>query len=282
MNIIHLNQPISDKQRAEHCFSGDLVIYKNIPAMHELIVYADRMLRKAFAGIEPLQVQEQFTPEEFLQFSGKAQTQFRNSQKAKELFFNVLAQCGVDLKSTYYDHFPMRIVPYGDKYNGARNSYIGHHRDSWGSNIHSQINWWAPLYELEEERTIGIYPDYWKKPIANNTATWSFKTYMEKLKEVESGRKGSYPSAPTPKEAVDENNILKVMLEPGDILSFSSAHLHASVPNTTLTPRYSVEMRTINMGDLVADRAAPNVDNSGEKPMYQWFKNILNKNELSV
>jgi len=278
--MIHLNNPITDKQRAEYCFEGDVLIYKNIPAMHELIAFVDDLLRQAYSGIEPIAVQSHFTPEDYLNRSGKAQTEFRTSHKVKDLFFNALAQCGVNLDNSYYDHFPMRIVPFGKKYNGGKNSEIGHHRDTWGSNIYSQINWWAPIYELEEERTIAIYPDYWDKSIKNTTATWSFKTYIEKLNEVGPERKGSYPSAPIPTEAIDESNMVKVMLEPGDMLSFSSAHLHGSVTNTTKLPRFSVEMRTVSKDDLIANRLAPNVDNDANEPMYRWFKNIKNKSEL--
>ena len=277
MSIIHLDKPISDKERAEYNFQGDLLIYQNIPAMHELISYADELLHEAFSGIEPTEAQYHFWPEEFLQRSGKVQSVFRKSQEPKDLFFKALEQCGVDLDKTYYDHFPMRIVPSDQAYEGAECGFIGHHRDSWGSNIHSQINWWAPLYTLEQERTIAIYPDYWDKPIENNTETWRFDEYLKKRDEVGTERQGSYPSAPSPQTSVDESNVLKVMLEPGDILSFASAHLHASVPNTTNATRFSIEMRSINKDDLTANRSAPNVDNMASTPMYQWFKHARSK-----
>ncbi len=282
MPIIHLQKPVSDIERAEHCFKGECLIYKNISAMHELIEYADKLLRESLNGIDPVDAQLHFSPEAFLQRTGNVQAHFRKSETVKELFFKVLEECGVDLNNTYYDHFPMRIVPFDTDYDGAECGVIGHHRDSWGSNIHSQINWWAPLYALEENRTIALYPDYWDKPIANTTATWSHKDYLEKRNEADAERQGCYPSAPTLKASVDESNLLKVMLEPGDVLSFSSAHLHASVPNTTKATRYSVEMRSINKHDLESGRAAPNVDNAATTPMYQWFKHILSKEKLKL
>ena len=280
MNIIRCNSPVSDKDRAEKNFKGDLLIYQNITAMHELIAYADQLLLDALDGIEPPKAQDHFSPDEFLKRTTKVQAYFRNSQAAKDLFFKALEQCGVDLNETYYDHFPMRIVPFDKSYDGAQCGVIGHHRDSWGSNIHSQINWWAPLYELEEDRTIAIYPDYWHKPIENNTSTWSHADYLKKRKEAEKELEVSYPSAPSPQAYVDESGVIKVMLTPGDIVSFASTHLHASVPNTTKFTRYSVEMRSMNKKDLTLNRTAPNVDNAATKPMYQWFKHILSKEKL--
>ncbi len=281
MNIIHSKSPLSDKDRAETNFNGDLIIYQNIAAMHELIAYADQHLRAALDGIEPPEAQDHFSPDDFLKRTTEVQAHFRNSQVAKDLFFTVLEQCGVDLNGTYYDHFPMRIVPFDKSYDGAQCGIIGHHRDSWGSNIHSQINWWAPLYELEEDRTIAVYPDYWENPIENNTATWRHADYLKMRKEAVKELEVSYPSAPSPQASVDESGVFKAILNPGDVLSFASTHLHASVPNTTKFTRYSVEMRTINKADLTENREAPNVDNAATTPMYQWFRHILTKEKLT-
>ncbi|WP_315982621.1 phytanoyl-CoA dioxygenase family protein [Aliamphritea spongicola] len=80
---------------------------------------------------------------------------------------------------------------------------------------------------------------------------------------------------------MDESGVVKVVIQPGDVLAFSSAHLHASVPNTTDAIRYSVEMRTIHQSDLDAGRVAPNVDNAATVPMYRWFRHVESRQPLS-
>ncbi|MGB1310680.1 MAG: hypothetical protein ACPG47_05685 [Leucothrix sp.] len=272
MKIIHTDHPVSDQERAQIIFAGDLLIHKNIDAMHELINWTDELLKRTLKGLEPTTAQAQLDPTTFISHTSMAQTSFRQSQDCRTLFFKALQTCGVDTSNTHYDHFPLRVVPYGDRHGGARNAYISHHRDTWGSNIHSQINWWAPIYELEATRTIAIYPKYWQEPLANNTAEWCFEKHLESRRNTPVGLKAPYPSAPSPQAEIDEADVVRVMLQPGDILSFSSAHLHASVPNTSSHTRYSVEMRTINQTDLATGSAAPNVDNAGTESMYQWFK----------
>ena len=42
---------------------------------------------------------------------------------------------------------------------------------------------------------------------------------------------------------------------------FSSNHLHASVPNSSGVTRFSYDLRTINLDDVLADRGPRNVDN---------------------
>ena len=281
MKIIRIDTPLSDRERADVIFNGDLLIHSNINAMHDLIRNTQILLRDSLAELEPTTAQAQLTAEMFLQKTTSAQGVFRENIELRALFFNTLEQCGVNLGNTYYDHIPLRVVPSGTTHAGARNSFIGHHRDTWGSNIHSQINWWAPIYDLEASRTIAIYPRYWTEPLANNTGKWRFEKHIESRRNTPAGLKAPYPSAPSPLEVVDENYAVKVILQPGDVLSFSSAHLHGSVPNTSNQTRYSVEMRTVNAKDLMTGRAAPNVDNQGTTQMFQWFKGITNNQSLA-
>lgn len=282
MKLSYLTQPISDQERSERLFSGELLIYRQIPAMLELIEQADIQLKEALDGLEPDTAQYHFDRDEFLNRTGQAQTAFRKDAGMRTLFFEVLKQCGVNIDATYYDHFPMRIVPFANSHDGAHRAAIGHHRDSWGSNIHCQQNWWAPLYTLEAQRSITFYPDYWHQPLTNNTEQWRFSDYLASRQQGAPERAVDYPSAPGPTEAVDEGGARQIMLNPGDVLNFASAHLHASAINTTTRTRFSVEMRTICEDDLEAGRYAPNVDNEGVPPMYSWFKSISGLKPLEV
>ena len=282
MKIISLDHSICDEQRAKHLFSGDLIVYLQRPSMLALIDYTKALLQSKFGKGDVTTVQNQREQQQFLREMGEVQSLFRRSTQARALFFEVLKECGVDITTTFYDHFPLRVVPFSDQHQGAHRAAIGHHRDTWGSNINSQQNWWAPIFSLESERTIAIYPDYWDKPLANTTATWSFEDFLKTRNQTESERHVPYPSAPTPTASIDESKIVKIVIEPGDVLNFASAHLHASVPNSTLATRFSVEMRTVNQDDLANNRKAPNVDNAATKPMYQWFKNIDNKEALNL
>ncbi len=47
---------------------------------------------------------------------------------------------------------------------------------------------------------------------------------------------------------------------PGEVLLFSGAQLHKSIPNTSGLARYSVDFRTVNTDDLHAGLGAPLVD----------------------
>jgi len=64
---------------------------------------------------------------------------------------------------------------------------------------------------------------------------------------------------------------LPIVVECGDVVIFSAAHLHRSIPNTTDKTRFSAEVRTVYMPDVVAGRGAPNVDSAAASPKLKWF-----------
>jgi hypothetical protein len=59
---------------------------------------------------------------------------------------------------------------------------------------------------------------------------------------------------------VDPGGGVPVVLAPGEVIAFSSAHAHAGIANHTGFTRISLETRTVSIEDVRAGRGAPNVD----------------------
>jgi hypothetical protein len=149
---------------------------------------------------------------------------------------------------------------------------LGFHRDTWGSNVPQQTNWWTTIRPLSADRTIAFYPGYWSRPIANTSADWD-------LDEIRALRKGGkldedIPIVPEPSEPVDTSSELRLVIDPGDLLCFSGAHLHASVPNVSDRTRVSVELRTVNLDDLTQGRGAPDLDGHAPHVPLEWFRSM--------
>src|SRR5699024_5284435 len=155
---------------------------------------------------------------------------------------------GADVEATYGDRPVIRGQPPHTDQGESRLAPLTAHRDTWGTNIAAQTNWWAPLFDTPPERTLLLYPGYFARAVANNSDGWDFKAMLRAHK---SG--GTYPLLPTSQEALPPDEGLAISLLPGDLLCFSGAHLHASVPNTTGATRLSFETRTANCDDAMAD-----------------------------
>jgi hypothetical protein len=204
------------------------------------------------------------------------QRQVRGDQGVRELLGAALAEVGVDPERTYWDRIHLRIVPpaAGDSQVGT----IGVHRDTWGSNLLAQTNWWLPIRPLAAERTIAFYPSYWSRPIENNSATWDLDEIRERRRSGE--RDEDLPIVPEPTEPVDTESELRIVIEPGDLLCFSGAHLHASVPNLTDETRCSVELRTVHADDVARDRGAPDLDGRAPLVPVEWFRSMADGRPL--
>lgn len=282
MQLTECGHNLTERERSNMLYDGQLLVFRQVPAMQELTVYTDKLLRQHLGECDPTTIQTRLNELNYLELMGRAQHEFRTDLKSKQLFFKALTQIGVNPESTYWDHFPLRAVPCGGTHSGGRCEAVDVHRDSWGANIQAQLNWWAPIYPLSPGRTMVFYPDYWRQPLPNDTATWSIDEYIRQRDLLPNKERAvGYSSVPLPTEPVKNSYVFPVIIEPGDILCFSSAHLHASGKNRSERTRFSVEMRTVNSHEVLGGYGAPNVDNAGVTPMYKWFRRISDNQSLA-
>jgi hypothetical protein len=256
---------LSGEARAERLFNGDILIFKDVPGMRTLCDYADVTARKAFGGADPTRAHHELSQDAYLAIVEPLQRQFTNDSYAADLFYRALGECGVAFEETYCDWFPMRFQPGPRGGDAMSTSGLHMHRDTWYANVYAQQNWWAPLYPLSAERSIAFFPRFFDHPIKNNSAGWDLEEFRTARKVVRA-RSGdakavrdAYPAI-APQEPIDPADQLVFVVEPGDLLCFSPAHLHATVPNATDRARISTELRTVWLPDVMAGRSAPNVD----------------------
>jgi len=206
------------------------------------------------------------------------QREVRGDERVKRLLAAALEDVGVDPERSYWDSVHLRIVPPVQGDAERQVGRIGFHRDTWSSNVLQQTNWWLPIRPLAAERTIAFYPTYWSRPIENNSASWDLDEIRQRRRRGE--RDEDIPIVPEPTEPVDTDSELRIVMEPGDLLCFSGAQLHASVPNTTAETRCSAELRTVNADDLAHGRGAPDLDGRAPLVPLEWFRSMANGRPL--
>jgi hypothetical protein len=262
-------ESFADDARRAAVYGGELMVFPAIPPMRELCHLSDQLIRDHF-GPDPLHAHDRLNPDQHAALATALRNEYRRHPEVRQLFLAAFAHIGVDLERIYWDQLKARVVA-----SGPGGNRLGVHRDTWGSNVYAQTNWWAPIYPITPERSVAFYPDYWSRPLANNSADWD-------LHDIRARRRAGKPIAlvPHPTEPVDDGNELRVAIEPGDLLCFSGAHLHASVPNHTGVTRFSVDTRTVDAADLAAGRGAPNVDGAAPRVALEWFRRVSDDSPL--
>ncbi len=208
-------------------------------------------------------------------------SRFRRDLELQRLFRDALAAVGVDIARSFWDSIYLRVVPPVARRDTERQiGRIGFHRDTWSSNLLQQTNWWTTIRPLAAERTIAFYPGYWSQPIANTSVDWDLEEIRARRRSGE--RDEDIPIVPEPSEPVDTSSELRLVIEPGDLLCFSGAHLHASVPNVSEETRVSVELRTVSLDDFVRGRGAPNLDGRAPSVPLEWFRSVADGSSLTT
>jgi len=155
------------------------------------------------------------------------------------------------------------------------------HRDTWASNDMTQLSWWAPLMPLPVSEdggvaTVRLHPSFFRRSVPNTSKEWDFDELRACRRRGE-----AYPQLPVCSvedgsrlAAEIEADAAPVVVEPADLVCFSSAHLHASAPNSAGVPRFSTEVRTVCPADVALGLGAPNVDGAAPRTPGGWFRDI--------
>ena len=262
-------EPPLDRERL---FRGEILAFRRMPAMTALVERARAMSCQAFAPHAPPDAQASLDRAEFLARAGDLRRSFMRDGEVRAAYRAVIAALGLDPARTYADRLILRLQPSGDAHRGRRVRDLPAHRDTWGSNVMAQINLWGPVFPVEPGATMVIWPALFGRPVANTSAEWD----LERLRESP----GRYPLLPECRAPLDDASGVPVLIEPGDLLCFSGAHLHASRPNRTGRTRLSIDSRIVDGGDVRAGRGAANVDGHAPRVGWEWFRGVADGEPL--
>jgi len=257
--------PLADRRRSDLVFDGALLVFRSVVRLGAFHAETDALIRAAL-GDDPERAQLGSVPEEFAAEVSALQRRYRKHPAVRDAFLSVLHEVGMDSATAYWDWLYLRVQPHADQTPGGT---LGVHRDTWSSNVLAQTNWWTPIYPITAERTVAFYPTYWKRPVPNTSAGWDL--------DQPHGR----PLVPIPRGPVDNAGEVRIVIEPGDLLCFSGAHLHASVPNTSGVTRFSVEVRTVGLDDVRQARGAPDIDGRAPHIAWRWFTQLAGDGSLT-
>ena len=256
-------------------YAGDLLVVRNVPAMHDIVAHFHEVLCSAFETRDALHAQFALGREEWGRRAQELRARYRRDESTRALMTALFDSFGFDPSRTAADVVNLRCQPHDDLPGPDPRHTLGAHRDTWASNVYQQINWWAPIYPVTPERTIAFFPGFWQRPIANDSAQWDLAEIRAEVRAARAeGREPAIKKIPEPTEKLDRTEWLPVVIEPGDVLVFSGAQLHASVPNASGAARFSLELRTADVHDAARNIGAPNIDGAAPGVAWHWFRRI--------
>jgi hypothetical protein len=286
MTLIHdLTLPVDPRALLDRLYGGDVLCLRQSAPMRRLVAHTRAMLEAAFAPHQPPQIHQFLDHGQQAERFAQLQREFWQDGEVRAGWAEVFALTGLQPDAIARDKYHLRFQPHQDE--GANlprhraTSTLAFHRDTWGSNLYAQVNWWGPVYEIDAGRTMAVYPELWSRPAPNTTRSFDLAAIIARSRDGGRNAVNADEAIPHVEAGADLGPAVPVVIAPGDLLLFSAAHAHAGVPNHTGLTRISLETRTVLIEDVRAGRGAPNID--GEAPWMApgWFRRVSDGAKLS-
>lgn len=261
MTSIFFDSTLSDEQRRNALYNGNLFVYSVVPSAKAFIEFAREMIEEAFSPYDPQLAQHELPVEQYAEILAKLKPAFIHHPKSKEFLQQLLIELGCDPTKTYFDVPRMRTST-SDGYLTSGISYAFHpHRDTWYSAAPCQLNWWFPIYDVEPDNVMAFHPRYWSEGVKNSSSCYNYYQWNATSRQNAAQHiKKDTRVQPKAEEPMELDPQIRIVSQPGGVMIFSAAQMHSTVPNTSGKTRFSIDFRTVNYDDVVAKRGAANVD----------------------
>lgn len=256
------NNPPPAETISNALFAGTLIICRGLEPIQALVDRARSIVQQYF-GADPPAAERSLSTEEFKQTAQQARKQVRNDRAIEDCWQQTLDALGYTAPEVLHDRVRLRVVPSRPESRTRTIRPLEPHRDTWGSGVMAQINWWLPLYPLHPERTMLLWPRRFRQPLDNTSSEWDYD-------ELIRSRGGNYPLLPVARNTLPEPGE-PVLIEPGELLIFSAAHLHAGMSDASGLTRINLDTRTVWRRDVEAGRGAPDVDRAPRRVYWEMF-----------
>lgn len=262
--LVPVSVPLVPRVMHDRLYGGEVLHFDDLPQMGEIVALTRSFLEDAFRPYAPTDMHRHLASAEFAEVARSRSREYGRLGEVKRLWRALFEAVGLEPGELARDRLYLRFQPPEDASRGLRGvSTVGFHRDTWGTNLYAQVNWWAPVYPITPDRTVALYPTLWSRPVANTSAEFDISAAI--VADRQAGRSAPVDSVPHPREDVSGEPPVPVVIDPGTVITFSSAHAHAGVPNRTGVTRISLETRTLWIPDVLSGAGAPNVD--GDAPL---------------
>ena len=283
--ILKINNPLPKREFLKKIYNGEIICFENFEAINNINRKSKQIIGKLINPFDPEKIHKKSSHKKILSIILEFQKIFRNSSYISNEITKFFHLLGFSSNELFLDRIYARVVSSNEKKNNFIGKYItdplSFHRDTWGSNLYSQINWWSPIFKLQYENTMIIFPQFWDVPLKNDSKNFNLPEVINLNKNLILNGKKQMKSIPTLRQKVDLGSGIPILIKPGEILAFSGAHAHSSMSNNSGFTRYSFETRTIFFPDFLNSVGAKNIDGASKWMAPGWFKRISDKKKLS-
>ncbi len=245
-------------------YSGRLFKLAPTPASLALVELASRELVSVL-GPRPREARARLGEDaHFEAISGLRRTLYLEP-RFHEAALAVLDALTVPRARIAFDPVRIRVIQHlGHENERARAVYYPH-RDTWYGHPQGLVTAWLPLDDLDADETFVFHPDELTEPVPNDSEIFDYDTWVKNgwglkigWQSRTAGLEARYPGLTGP---VAPRRTVGFSCRRGEVLLFSGAHFHRTLPQARGRTRFSLDFRFVDLDDHARGVGAPNVDN---------------------
>jgi hypothetical protein len=257
--------PAGNEEVRRALYGGTIFLLPATPCTLRLVESVLALVRAELGGGESYR-HAQFAQSgiDFFHAVGRLRKVLNEKEEIHDAVKDVMTERGFNLAENAFDPPRLRAVMHDGHHNPRAASVYHAHRDTWYAQPQAQVTWWMPLHDVGEEETFVFYADHFDRPVDNDSGSFQHAGWVNNdngqrigWQDYDAGLRISYPHMTEDLQA----RRLGFSSKPGDLLLFSGAHLHQTLPNITGRSRFSIDFRTVHLADHARGLGAPDVDN---------------------
>jgi hypothetical protein len=252
-----VDDEVNDQDRRLSVFSGDLFVYAPGPASLALRAAVGRIAEQTL-GADPARAQGYLSEAEFLVLYRAALRAIRHA--VFDLAAALVVELGCDPATTYVAPPSMSVVPGGGFLAGGVGLPLHPHRDTWYAAPPAQVNWWVPLYDLDDGACAAFHPRYFDVALTNSSEAFDYEEWRGARRAGRAHRLAYSLTLPRVLEPIDLTPEVRIGCPAGGVVMSSAAQLRSAVPNETLRTRCCAMFQTVSEADLEDGAGAVNLD----------------------
>ena len=240
----------------QRLYGGNLAVLTRLQTVRNFADYAREEITRLFYPNDPEHVHECISPAGMAKLLGEWKPRFIHAERSRQLVHAIIVEAGFPVSETYYNvPKPRTSFPVGHLTAGVATGFPWH-RDTWYGAPAQQLNWWLPVFPVRDDNAMSFDLSGFGRDVPNDSETFDY--YRHNAARPAMAAQVTRHLAARP-EATDHHPVQEtaVLPAPGQVLLFSGAQLHATIPNTSGLSRYSIDFRTVDVPDLTAGIGAP-------------------------
>jgi hypothetical protein len=259
LTSITVDPVVSERELRMSIYRGNLVLFSRLSSAWELVQFTRSELEALFAPHDPEYAHQYLSPDEAAALLGKWKPRFMRLERTRSLLAAIIEEVGLPPRDTYVDFLkPRTAFPKGHLTTGIAFAFPWH-RDTWYAAPPQQLNWWLPVFDVNERNAMMFDLSSFSQRVSNTSSGFDYYKLNEARRDT-ARQVGTEVQARPAAEGHQPQDPLVVIGRPGSALLFSGAHLHASIPNESGRSRFSVDFRTVDRRDVLARTGAPLMD----------------------